>query len=120
MEGGIVKEKASRYVFNTVDGHLVVNDDAKLACSFFEIDPQSLIQRTLDSFKEDGKVADDIAKIRLQHFEERRKRKIRTIEDVIKYGVLNALKETFPGAISRPGDQRINFSQVGRQNIQTR
>ena len=78
----------------------------------------SSLIRPLEYFKDDGKIADDIAKIRQLHFEERRKRKIRTIEDVIKYGVLNALKDTFPGAATTRGsDNRLNFSAVGKQNM---
>ena len=63
-------------------------------------------------------MAEEIAKIRMQHYEERRKRKIRTVEDVIKHGVLAALKETFPQAIAKAADpSRINFSQMGRQAV---
>jgi hypothetical protein len=40
-------------------------------------------------------VAEDIAQIRLQHYEEKRKGKIRLLSDTIKLGMLDSLKETF-------------------------
>jgi hypothetical protein len=50
--------------------------------------------RSLEYFK--GKdVAEDIAQIRLQHYEEKRKGKIRLLSDTIKLGMLDSLKETF-------------------------
>jgi hypothetical protein len=50
--------------------------------------------RSLEFFK--GKdVAEDIAQIRLQHYEEKRKGKIRLLSDTIKLGMLDSLKETF-------------------------
>ena len=58
--------------------------------------------RTVESFKKDG-ATEDIAKIRFQHFEEKRKRKIRLIEDTIRTGVLTSLKETFPDALTKGG-----------------
>ena len=40
-------------------------------------------------------VAEEIASIRLQHYEEKRKGKIRLLSDTIKLGMLDSLKETF-------------------------
>ena len=45
---------------------------------------------------------EQIATLRHKHYEEKRKGKIRLIEDTIKHGVLASLKETFPNA---PGNQ---------------
>ena len=43
-------------------------------------------------------VTEQIATLRHKHYEEKRKGKIRLIEDTIKHGVLASLKETFPNA----------------------
>ena len=41
-------------------------------------------------------ITEQIATLRHKHYEEKRKGKIRLIEDTIKHGVLASLKETFP------------------------
>ena len=41
-------------------------------------------------------VTEQIASLRHKHYEEKRKGKIKLIEDTIKHGVLASLKETFP------------------------
>ena len=71
----------------------------------------------MESFKADG-AKDDIAKIRFQHFEEKRKRKIRLIEDTIRTGVLASLKETFPEALHKQG-KRTDPKALSMSNMQS-
>ena len=53
---------------------------------------------------------EQIATLRHKHYEEKRKGKIRLIEDTIKHGVLASLKETFPNA---PGNTNQSTLTVG-------
>ena len=54
-----------------------------------------------------GGVTEQIASLRHKHYEEKRKGKIRLIEDTIKHGVLASLKETFPNAPGTAGASTI-------------
>ena len=78
--------------------------------------------RSLASFQEDG-ASQNIAEIRLQHFEEKRKRKIRLIEDTIRTGVLASLKDSFPEALAKnsksPDGRKANTSVItsARKNV---
>lgn len=60
----------------------------------------------------DKTTTEQIATLRHKHYEEKRKGKIRLIEDTIKHGVLASLKETFPNA---PGSVNQSTLTVGQQ-----
>jgi len=55
------------------------------------IDPADLVQRTLDFFKEEKKCNEQIARINFERYEDRRKSKIKMIEETIRNGMLTAL-----------------------------
>ena len=55
------------------------------------IDPADLVQRTLDYFKEEKKCNEQIARINFERYEDRRKSKIKMIEETIRNGMLTAL-----------------------------
>jgi hypothetical protein len=50
--------------------------------------------RTIEEFSKDGASA-KICNIRMQHFEDKRKAKIRLISDMVKNGMLEQLKERY-------------------------
>lgn len=50
--------------------------------------------RSVDDFRTRD-APDEIVSIRYQHYEEKRKGKIRLLSDTIKHGMLDSLKETF-------------------------
>jgi len=64
-----------------VDGKLT--EDAMKMCQSLCYDPQKLQQRTLQHFQKDG-VADSIAALRLQEYEQQRKQKLTFISEGLK------------------------------------
>lgn len=62
------------------------------------IDPADLVPRTLEYFKEEKRCNEQIAKINFERYEDRRKSKIKMIEETIRNGMLTALQETFASA----------------------
>lgn len=52
----------------------------------------------MDYFKEEKKCNDQIARINFERYEDRRKSKIKMIEETIRNGMLTALQETFATA----------------------
>ena len=85
--------QSNNLIFNA-DGSLT--EDAKNACTVLKIDPSTLASRTLEQFKDpDGpsaqQVSDTIAKIRHQHYEEKRRAKLELLEHTIRNGILASL-----------------------------
>ena len=76
-------------MFASSDGALT--EDAKAACAYLFTDPADLVQRTLDYFKEEKKCNEQIARINFERYEDRRKSKIKMIEETIRNGMLTAL-----------------------------
>lgn len=71
-----------------------LTDDAKKACSILHIDPNMLIPKAKETFKEDG-VEASIAEIRFYHYEDKRKCLIQEVEQFIKSGGMNATSNAF-------------------------
>ena len=53
-----------------------------------------ILYRTIEDFSKDGASA-KICNIRMQHYDDKRKAKIRLIADMIKNGMLDQLKERY-------------------------
>lgn len=92
-------------------GDCSLTEEAKAACAYLFIDPDDLVPRTLDSFKEEKKCNEQIAKINFERYEDRRKSKIKMIEETIRNGMLTALQETFATA------PQSNMSPKGSKSI---
>jgi hypothetical protein len=78
------------HVFSSADC-TELKEDAKAACAYLFIDPDDLVPRTLESFKEEKRCNDQIAQINYARYEDRRKSKIKMIDETIKNGMLIAL-----------------------------
>jgi hypothetical protein len=81
--------KYNHWVFTGPDGHLTEN--AKAACQYLYIDPTDLVPRTLDYFKEAKNCNEQLARINFERYEDRRKSKIKMIEETERSGMLQAL-----------------------------
>ena len=53
--------------------------------------------RTLADFK-DGKISDEIAEMRLQYYEEKRRAHTKQVEETIRSGIIEDVKQEFPQA----------------------
>ena len=63
-------------------GQCYLTKDSQVACQLLAINPADLIPRTYASFREKG--LDEVRqKLRYEHFEDKRKLKVRAIENVI-------------------------------------
>lgn len=71
-----------------------LTDEAQNACTILHIDPNMLIPKAKESFKEEGLEA-SIAEIRYYHYEDKRKCLIQEVEAFIKGGEMNATTTGF-------------------------
>jgi len=111
-------QKVNHWVFASSDGTLT--EDAKAACAYLFIDPADLKPRTLEYFKEEKKCNEQIAKINFERYEDRRKSKIKMIEETIKNGMLTALQETFATAPQNMSPKGNSAGMSARKNVGAR
>ena len=60
-----------------------LTEEGKSACKVLHIDPSMLAPKTKDHFKQGG-VSEDIANIRFDHYEEKRKALLDEIDDYLR------------------------------------
>ena len=71
--------------------------------------------RTLADFK-DGKISDEIAEMRLQYYEEKRRAHTKQVEETIRSGIIEDVKQEFPQSKQPMGMNRTARS-TGRTQI---
>lgn len=73
----------SRWLYNVKDGYTELKSDARGACKLLNINPEDLNRREYESFNEAG-LAPVRQQLRFEHYEEKRKLKIKALETLIK------------------------------------
>eukprot|EP00347_Sterkiella_histriomuscorum_P010768 403374992 len=103
----------NQLLFNS-DGSL--NDEALNACKFLQIDPSTLVAKSIDQFQEKG-ISETIVQIRYQHYEEKRRAKIELIEKTIKNGVLgNIISSLMLKSKLRGSPQKTSNNNISSMN----
>ena len=70
--------------------------------------------RTLQDFKE-GDVSDEIAAMRLQYYEDKRRVFSKQVEETIRSGIIDDVKNEFPPVIKQPTAMNRTAGSQGRQ-----
>ena len=73
----------SRWLYNTKDGYVTLKSDARGACKLLNINESDLERRDYESFAEPG-LAAVRQQLRFEHYEEKRKLKIKALETLVK------------------------------------
>ena len=69
--------------------------------------------RTLQDFKE-GNVTDEIAAMRLQYYEDKRRVFSKQVEETIRSGIIDDVKNEFPPVIKQPTAMNRTAGSQGR------
>ena len=70
--------------------------------------------RTLQDFKE-GNVSDEIAAMRLQYYEDKRRVFSKQVEETIRSGIIDDVKNEFPPVVKQPTAMNRTAGSHGRQ-----
>ena len=70
--------------------------------------------RTLQDFKE-GNVSDEIAAMRLQYYEDKRRVFSKQVEETIRSGIIDDVKNEFPPVLKQPTAMNRTAGSQGRQ-----
>ena len=72
------------------------------------------LYRSLQDFK-DGKVSDEIAAMRLQYYEDKRRVFTKQVEETIRSGIIEDVKQEFRPAIRQPTALNRTAGSLGRE-----